>query len=526
MPDYCSKLKECFYSDPSGLITLDFSRTGLAPDDFARLTNRAAAALIGMEELERGSLANPDEGRMVGHYWLRDASLAPDNVISSEITDTHEAVKRFASDIASCKIRSSADKPFQNFVLIGIGGSALGPQLVSDALGDCRDSMNAYFMDNTDPDGFDRTFQAIGGTLSSTLFIVTSKSGGTAETRNGMVEAKNRLSSEGLSFPGQAVAITQKGSALDRLAETEGWLHRFPMWDWVGGRTSVLSAVGLLPAALQGIDTDELLEGARYCDRLGREKDWRVNPSLTMAMSWLLATEGRAKRALVVLPYKDRLALFAKYLQQLVMESLGKEKDLLGNTMNQGITLFGNKGSTDQHSYVQQLVEGPDQYLVTFVEVLRDRMGASMAVDGKNTSGDYLEAFLIGTEQALWQKRRPSMRITVKEVNEHSLGMLIALFERSVGFYAKMVGINAYHQPGVEAGKLSAGQALVCLEEAMEHLLSRRSERFTAIEISEAIGRTDEARAVFMMLRHAAYNQDRPVLMEGHDPEGALFWVP
>ncbi|OQB48913.1 MAG: Glucose-6-phosphate isomerase [Firmicutes bacterium ADurb.Bin153] len=525
MPSQWTRFAMMSYSDALGHVSLDYSGMLLQQEAFKALEEKAASALAELDAIEKGTVANPDEGRMVGHYWLRDPALSPDPAIAEEIAGTYEAIRQFSSDVHNGKVKSSTGKPFQSFVLIGIGGSALGPQLVNDALGGRGDNMMAHFMDNTDPDGFDRTFDSLEGNLDSTLFIVVSKSGGTAETKNGMLEARRRLEAEGLSFQRQAVAITQKGSSLDRLAEVDGWLRRFPMWDWVGGRTSVLSAVGLLPASLQGIDTDALLEGARYCDSLGRASDWHENPSLVLAMSWLLATNGQAKRALVVLPYKDRLALFAKYLQQLVMESLGKEKDKGGAKVNQGLTLFGNKGSTDQHSYVQQLVEGPDHYLVTFIEVLRDRIGPSMSVDGKNTSGDFLAAFLLGTRQALMQKARPTVTITVPEVNAFHLGLLISLFERAVGLYAAMTGVNAYNQPGVEAGKLSAGQALLCLDMAVEFLHNRKGERFAAVEIAEQIGRKDDAFTIFVMLRHAAYNDDKPVKMAGNSAKDAVFWI-
>ncbi len=526
MPGTWQKYAGMNYTDENGCLFIDYSKAAQSADSFDAYRAKTLSALQALAEIEAGSIGNPDEGRMVGHYWLRDASLCPDPSISAEITENLSFIKKFVSEIHSGKIKSPSGKPFQSFVLIGIGGSALGPQLVSNALGSSSDSLKAYFLDNTDPDGFDRVFASLDDSLDSVLFIVVSKSGGTAETRNGMIEAKKRMVSSGNSFEKQAIAVTQRGSALDRTAETEGWLARLPMWDWVGGRTSLMSAVGLLPAALQGVDIDALLDGAKYCDSLGRSPNWRKNPSMIIALSWLIATEGKSKRSLVVLPYKDRFALFAKYLQQLIMESLGKELDQKGNKVNQGITIFGNKGSTDQHSYVQQLVEGPDHYLVTFVEVLRDRLGPSMLVDGKNTSGDYLTAFMSGTRQALAMKNRPSIVLTVPEANAYYLGLLIALFERSVGFYASMVGVNAYHQPGVEAGKLSAGQALLCLEGALEFLSGHRSERFTAIEIAEAIGRKDDAEAVFLMLRHASYNEDRDVRMEAFSPADARFWMP
>src|SRR5690606_10276987 len=160
---------------------------------------------------------------------------------------------------------------------------------------------------------------------------------------------------------------------------------------------------------------------------------------------WL--TRGQGGQQLVVLPYKDRLELLTKYLQQLVMESLGKEKDLAGRTVHQGLTVLGNKGSTDQHSYVQQLLEGPDNFFVTFIQVLEDREGTSPVVGENSTSGDYLQAFLMGTRKALAMKGRASLTITLEKLNSFTLGALLALFERTVSMYAYLVNVNAYHQP-------------------------------------------------------------------------------
>ena len=138
------------------------------------------------------------------------------------------------------------------------------------------------------------------------------------------------------------------------------------MFDWIGGRTSELSAVGLLPAALQGFDIDAMLQGAAGMDALTRRHETMKNPAALMAAMWHLATNGNGEKDMVILPYKDRLALFARYLQQLVMESLGKEKNLKGETVHQGIAVYGNKGSTDQHAYVQQLRDGVNNFFRGF----------------------------------------------------------------------------------------------------------------------------------------------------------------
>src|SRR5262249_336971 len=153
------------------------------------------------------------------------------------------------------------------------------------------------------------------------------------------------------------------------------------------------------------------------------------------------------------------------YLQQLVMESLGKEFDRKSRTVHQGLTVFGNKGSTDQHSYVQQLRDGPDDYFAVFIDVLERKRstGRSFEVEPGVTSDDYLHAFLLGTRQALWQKKHPSTTIIVDRVSPEIVGALIALFERAVGLYAELIDVNAYHQPGVEAGK-AAANAVVKLQ--------------------------------------------------------------
>jgi glucose-6-phosphate isomerase len=314
------------------------------------------------------------------------------------------------------------------------------------------------------------------------------------------------------------VAITGANSDVDRMAKKEGWIARFPIWNWVGGRTSETSAVGLLPAALQGIDINALLEGARLCDEVTRKKDFRTNPAALLAIAWYQATGGCGKKDMVILPYKDRLQLFPKYLQQLIMESLGKEKDLNGQIVNQGISVYGNKGSTDQHAYVQQLREGVDNSFVTFIEVLKDREGRSLLLDGKATSGDYLNAFLQGTRKALSEKDRESITLTIEKIDARSIGTLIALYERAVGFYASLINVNAYHQPGVEAGKKAAGLVIQLQTKALAFLKKEKGKSFTSEEIASAIGAPEEVEMIFKLLEHAAANIDHPIKKKSADP--------
>ena len=499
-------------------LGIDISRMNFPDDLFTRMAGPFEGAFHAMAELESGAIANPDEQRMVGHYWLRAPALAPTSDLSLQISETVDAVRTFAWKVHSGDIAPPEGGRFTHLLVIGIGGSALGPQFVADALGSGQDRLKLHFFDNTDPDGMDRVMAQIGvRSLCTTLTLVISKSGGTKETRNGMLEARDAYVKASLEFPAHAVAITGVGSELDRLAESEGWLARFPMWDWVGGRTSVTSAVGLLPAALQGIDIDSFLEGARLCDEVTRSTTLRDNPAAILALMWYHATGGGGRKDMVILPYKDRLLLFSRYLQQLIMESLGKEFDRDGNLVNQGLTVYGNKGSTDQHAYVQQLREGVDNFFVTFIEVLKDRAGRSLIVDPDATSGDYLFGFLLGTREALREKGRESITITVEQLDAATVGALVALYERAVGLYASLVNINAYHQPGVEAGKKAAGSILDLQREILAYLRTKRKSTLTATEIAAALGKPDEIENIFHILEHLQSNPDHGVVMMDGD---------
>jgi glucose-6-phosphate isomerase len=210
---------------------------------------------------------------------------------------------------------------------------------------------------------------------------------------------------------------------------------------------------------------------------------------------------------MVVLPYKDRLVLFSKYLQQLVMESLGKERDRDGKVVHQGIAVYGNKGSTDQHAYVQQLRDGVHNFFVTFIEVRKDRETARVEVEPETTSGDYLHGFLRGTRTALYESGRESITLSIPEVTAFNVGALIALYERAVGFYGSLVNINAYHQPGVEAGKKAATTVLELQARVKEVMSKEGGAPKTAVEVAKLL-QTDDVETVFHVLQHLAENQE------------------
>ena len=493
-------------------LYLDVSRMRFDDSLVATLTLKFEKAFKDMAALEAGAIANPDENRMVGHYWLRDPDLAPTH-LKKEITQTLEQIEVFAQKVHNGTIHPPEAPKFTDVLSIGIGGSALGPEFVAEALAPDVPQITIHFIDNTDPAGIDRVLNRLNDRLRSTLIIITSKSGGTPETRNGMLEVKHLYEQQGLHFPSHAVAITVPGSKMDEIERLEGWLAEFPMFDWVGGRTSEMSAVGLLSASLLGIDIRSLLAGAKEMDAATRVPDIKHNPAALLALAWYAAGNGKGEKDMVMLPYKDSLLLFSRYLQQLVMESLGKEKDLDGNIVHQGIAVYGNKGSTDQHAYVQQLREGIPNFFATFIEVLEDRQGASIEVEPDATSGDFLSGFLLGTRQALYENQRDSITITIQQVNPRTVGALIALYERAVGLYASLVNINAYHQPGVEAGKKAAASVLELQRQVLATLKSA-SQPLAVPLLAEKAGVADQVETVYKIVRHLAANQ-RGITLQG-----------
>jgi glucose-6-phosphate isomerase len=482
-------------------IWLDPSRMALNSEDLHHLAPGFSSAFAAMDALEDGVVANRDEERQVGHYWLRDPELAPTPDLQHLIRSEINGLETFGREVREGQRTAPTGTPFTDVLWIGIGGSGLGPLLMVKALQRVGQGLPLHFFDNVDPQGMSATLASLGPRLLTTLVVVVSKSGGTPEPRLGMQQARARVEAMGGSWPEQAVAITMQGSQLDQLACRESWLARFDMPDWVGGRTSITSAVGLLPAALIGADLRAFLDGAASMDRLTRDHALRSNPAALLAASWFVAGGGQGRRDMVVLPYRDRLEVFSRYLQQLVMESLGKKLDRDGREVHQGLAVYGNKGSTDQHAYVQQLRDGLDNFFVVFIEAL-DEPADIPAISGDHPA-DFLAGFLQGTRAALCEGGRQSLTITLERFDERSLGALIALFERAVGLYGELINVNAYHQPGVEAGKKAAAEIL-SLQERLEHILSHGQSH--GLEDLQQALQLESPEPLFWILRHLCFN--------------------
>lgn len=502
-------------------MSLDISRVRFTDEYLAQMSSPISSALDAMERLEKGAIANPDENRMVGHYWLRAPSLAPTEEQRAGIRHAIAAVSAFAGQVHYGRV-AGVGGPFAHVIHVGIGGSTVGPQLICDALRTPTDPMVVHFLDNSDPDGIDDLIDRLDGDLSRTLVSVVSKCGWTPTPRYVLQELEAIYRRHALDFSRHAVATTVEGSDLDMRAVSERWLARFPMWDWVGGRFSVTSVVGLLPAALQGTDIMSFLEGAAAMDRLTRHRDPLKNPAALLALMWYWLGNGRGDKNMVVLPYRDRLVLLSRYVQQLLMESIGKKLDRSGATVYQGLTVYGNKGSSDQHAYLQQLREGRHDFFATLIYVHENRKGPAIELKPDVTLGDHLFGSLDGTRNALYERGRDSITLTLPDLSAPSMGALVALFERALGLYAELINMNAYHQPGVDknvAAEVTNLQALVIAQ------LRRSDAPQTAEEIASCIGHPDQVETVYKLLERLARDPKREIAMSNGPTRFAeSFW--
>ena len=482
-------------------IWIDISKINFIEEDFENIDQKFVNVFKSLDELENGAIANIDEKRQVGHYWLRNSSIAPNHILQNKIDKEIYSIKEFGRGILEGNILNCKAQKYTDVLWIGIGGSGLGPLLIIDSLKKSSVGLNFSFIDNIDPFLIKEKLIEINDRLSSTLFVIVSKSGGTPEPRIAMDIIRRNIEKKGINWSSQAIAITMSGSKLFQKASEECWLKIFDLPDWVGGRTSITSSVGLLPLVFINEDIDTFLRGASKMDKVSRSKQIKSNPAALLAASWYFSGEGFGKRDMVVLPYRDRLQVFSKYLQQLVMESLGKKLDRSGNIVHQGISVFGNKGSTDQHAYVQQLRDGLDNFFCIFIESLDfpDDLNNFDLEDPKS----YLSGFLQGTRSALSKEGRQSVTITISEFSTFTLGAIIALFERAVSFYAELVDINAYDQPGVEAGKKAAAD-IILIQQNIKFLFEK-NDFLTIEEINKNIENSDPE-SIFLILRQMCFN--------------------
>ncbi|MEQ8850407.1 MAG: glucose-6-phosphate isomerase [Phycisphaerales bacterium] len=364
---------------------------------------------------------------------------------------------------------------FENLVVLGIGGSALGNIALQSALNppthnlldaSKRNGPRCFVVDNVDPAN-------LGAVLSvcdpkTTLYNVVSKSGETAETASQFMIVRDILAtSVGDEAADHVVAITdpEKGT-MRTICDAAGYTT-LPVPEGVGGRFSVLSPVGLFSAAMCGIDIDGLLDGAAAMDERCRRRELAKNPAAMLAFLLVELGTRKGKPNHVMMPYANGLYLMADWFRQLWAESLGKKTDLDGDTVYAGFTPIKALGTTDQHSQVQLYREGPNDKAFIFLEVedfgsgsyggditIPEGLGveALSYLEGK-TMSSLLNAEKRATEYALVESARPNMTLRFPRVDAHHVGEFIALFEIATAYAGRMLGVDAYDQPAVETGK-------------------------------------------------------------------------
>lgn len=361
-------------------------------------------------------------------------------------------------------------KNFKYFVVLGIGGSALGPIAAFQALkhlhyNDLKDKKRGgpkfYVEDNVDPERMNALFDVI--EPEKTLFNVITKSGSTSETMSQYLIIWNMLKEKfGDNAKDHMIATTSQNSGnLIKIAKKEG-LKTFYIPDGVGGRFSELCPVGLLPAAVLGINIKAMLKGAAYMDKLCAKPDYKKNPAMAFAVLQYIAFN-KGKNISVMMPYADGLRFMADWYCQLWAESLGKAVKKDGSPAFTGQTPVKSLGVTDQHSQVQLYTEGPFDKVVTFLAV--DNYRSEVVIpDGceefpnvnflcGHTMSELILTEMKATEYALCRKNRLSNTIYLPELNEFTLGELMFMLELATAYAGEMLGIDTYNQPGVEEGK-------------------------------------------------------------------------
>lgn len=361
---------------------------------------------------------------------------------------------------------------FDNVVVLGIGGSALGGLAVTEALlkpywnALSNEQRNGYprifFLDNIDPDQISGLLNTLD--LEKTLFNVISKSGTTAETMSQYIIVHEKLKAVcGENYKDHIVVTTdEKKGVLRQIAQQEGFAA-FPVPNDVGGRFSVFSAVGMLPFALVGINIEELQRGMKEITPSLQNKDLYQNIAAQNAIIHVLLDQKKGKKISVCMPYSSRLRYVSDWYCQLWAESLGKEKDLKGNIVNTGQTPVKALGATDQHSQIQLYNEGPNDKVITFIRVNKFENDLKIPATYSNISeleymsnktiNELINAEANATRITVSGYHRPNVTITLPEVNEFYLAQLMFMFEVQTAFAGKIYNINPFDQPGVEQAK-------------------------------------------------------------------------
>jgi len=439
-------------------LTLDFSRQQINAATLQLLAQLAEQ--VGLREriagMFRGDIANPTEQRQVLHTALRRQS-APYAV---EVKAERERMLGFAEGVRGGKIRGSSGEPFELVVNIGIGGSDLGPAMAVQALRSfSAGAPRVTFVSNIDG-------SRLADTLANadprrTLFIVCSKTFTTLETRTNAESAKRWLVGRlgAAAVPEHFAAVSVNAAAMDAFGIHPE--YRFAMWDWVGGRYSIWSSIGVsLAMAIGARHFQEFLDGAAAMDEHFLAAPWTQNLPALQGLLGLWNINLLELPTLAVLPYDDRLARFPAYLQQLDMESNGKRVRLDGSpvAMATAPVIWGEPGNNAQHSFFQMLHQGTPRAALDFLLPVLSSSGDQAAHDLAIANClAQAEAFAHGQQSGnphkVHEGGRPSSLVLFRQLDPATLGALIAMYEHKVFTQSVLWGINAFDQWGVELGK-------------------------------------------------------------------------
>jgi glucose-6-phosphate isomerase len=419
-----------FAAEAPGL-RYDYSRQRVGAMTLRLLANLAAERGFAewREALLSGKPINASEGRAAWHTALRAGDAAP-----AEVLRTLERMKVLVS-----KIRS--ESKFSRIVNLGTGGSDLGPRLVADAVGD--GALDVRFAANVDPHDLGRALE--GADAAATLFVVVSKTFTTQETMANAAAAKRWGAKH-------FYAVTANVEA----AKSFGAAEILPMWDWVGGRFSVWSAVGFAAACAMGFDQfEQFLAGGREMDEHFANATIEKNIPALMALAGVWNTNFLGSPTHAVLPYSNALRLLPAYLQQLEMESNGKRVDRAGKVVDYATcpVVWGAEGTPSQHSFHQLLHQGTQVVPCDFIDIGSDEILSANA-------RAQADALAFGSEDGKYPGNRPSSMLSVDQVNARNLGRVLALYEHKVFVQGVIWNINSFDQPGVELGKVMAKKLL------------------------------------------------------------------
>jgi glucose-6-phosphate isomerase len=474
-----ARLTELFANDPQrfanfslrlGDVLLDYSKNLVATETMQLLVALARERHLG-EEIQRlfnGEKINTSENRPALHTALRDiAPVLVDGVdVMPQIQDTLARMREFAGGVRDGSIGGHDGRKFTDVINIGIGGSHLGPAFATNALAPyAAGGPRVHYISNVDAAAVERTLAGL--EPATTLAIVESKTFTTTETLTNAKLVRDWL---GLPADGaggnQLVAVT----ANTKLAAEFGVAPQrvFPCWDWVGGRYSLWSAMGLPVALGVGMDNfEKLLRGAREMDAHFRDSPFERSMPVVLALLgiWYNNFFGAASHA--ILPYDESLALLPAHLQQLDMESSGKRVTRSGEAVDYdtGMIIWGATGTNAQHSFFQLLHQGTRLVPADFIAACEPHhtQAQSHAILLANFFAQ-TAALMNGAPQDGFPGNRPSNSILVQKLTPRTLGMLLALYEHKVFVQNTIWGVNAFDQPGVELGKRLATRILPDLD--------------------------------------------------------------